>query len=535
MSARRITLVVSLGLLLWSCGAVCGQGLKGEYFTNMNLTGQPALTRVENVGFNWGGASPGAPIGADAFSVRWTGGVLPPESGDYIFGTRSDDGVRLWVGGEQIINNWGDHGATWNRSAKIHLDAGEPVGIRLEFYENGGDAVIELYWSGPGIEEQIIPASFLSTTIVVNVKARKPSPANGALSVLAPLLEWTAGDGAAFHNVYLGTSPNLTSADLVASRQYFTLYYHIQGLTPGTTYYWRVDEIEKDGVTIHTGNVWSFTMQAVTAYFPSPADGAVGVSVTPMLTWMPGTGATKHHVYFGASLDAVTQRTAPTDKGILADPNYAPGPLESMTTYYWRVDETIAGGGVQPGPVWKFTTCLPVDDFESYTDKLGSAIFDTWIDGLTNGLSGSTVGNVAAPFAERTIVHGGLQSMPLDYNNVNAPFYSEAQREFTSAQDWTAGGADTLVLYVRGRVANAAAPLYVALEDASKRVAVVTYPNATIATSGKWNEWRIPLSGFAGVSPAKIKKITLGLGDKSKPAKGGAGRIFVDDIGVIKP
>ena len=64
------------------------------------------------------------------------------------------------------------------------------------------------------------------------------------------------------------------------------------------------------------------------------------------------------------------------------------------------------------------------------------------------------------PFAEQKIVHGGKQSMPLDYNNVKSPFYSEAEREFAPAQDWTADGVDTLVLYVRGQRINKAAPLY---------------------------------------------------------------------------
>ena len=206
-----------------------------------------------------------------------------------------------------------------------------------------------------------------------------------------------------------------------------------------------------------------------------------------------------------------------------------------MTTYYWRVDEILVDGKVQAGPVWSFTTCLPVDDFESYTDDLGGAIFDTWIDGLTNGLSGSTVGNSTAPFAEQTVVHGGLQAMPLDYNNVNTPFYSEAEREFTSAQNWTVSGADTLELYIRGRVGNAPTQLYVAIEDASAKSASVAYPNTAITTSGKWTQWKIPLTDFAGVNPAKIKKIYIGLGDKSKPAKGGTGRLYIDDIGVIKP
>jgi hypothetical protein len=413
------------------------------------------------------------------------------------------------------------------------LQAGARVAIQLEYYENGGDAVIEFYWSGPGIDEQIIPALYLSPTGVANVKARNPKPASGALDVMAPLLEWSAGDRAAFHNVYLGTSPNLTEADLVSPRQYFTIYYHVLGLTPGSTYYWRVDEVEADGVTIHTGDVWTFTMQAMTAYYPAPADGAVGVAVSTMLTWMPGTGAAKHQVYFGTSRDAVAQGAASADKGSVPDAIFAPGALQDMTTYYWRVDETIAGGGVQPGPVWSFTTCLSIDDFENYTDNEGSRIYETWTDGWTNG-TGSQAGYANAPFAEQKIVHGGRQSMPLDFNNVKGPFYSEAEQEFPTARDWTAGGANTLVLFVCGRLANAPEKLYVAVEDASKHVAVVVHPNAKIATSGHWNEWQIPLSDFAGVNMAKAKKLIIGLGDRTAPAKGGTGRIFLDDIGAIK-
>ena len=303
-------------LLLASSGAAADQGLKGEYFANRNLVGQPVFTRIEAVNFNWLAASPGDPIGVDAFSVRWTGSLTPPESGNYTFGTRTDDGVRLWVAGEIVVDNWTDHGATMNRGKPIQLLAGEPVAIKLEYYENGGDAVMELYWSGPGIEEEMIPAAFLSPTIVVDLRARKPNPANGAVGVNAPLLGWTASEKAMFHNVYFGTSPVLTEADRVATMQALplTFYYHIPGLTPGTTYYWRVDEIEKDAVTTHIGAVWSFVAQAVTAYYPDPVDGATDTSVTPSLTWLTGAGAVKHQVYFSANRDAVVQGTAEAPK-----------------------------------------------------------------------------------------------------------------------------------------------------------------------------------------------------------------------------
>jgi hypothetical protein len=365
-------------------------------------------------------------------------------------------------------------------------------------------------------------------------KAINPSPADGSLAVAMPLLQWGAGDNALLHNVYVGTSPDLTEANLVASRQPFTMLYYVQGLQPGATYYWRVDEIEKDGTTVHTGDVWTFVAQALTAYYPTPADGAVDASPSGALTWLPGQAATKHHVYFGDSSDAVQQGAADVDKGEVTDPTFTPGALESLTTYYWRVDETVVGGEVKTGPVWSFTTCLPVDDFESYTDDEGSRIYETWIDGWTNG-TGSTVGNTQAPFAEQTIVHAGLQSMPLDYNNVNSPFYSEAEREFAATQDWTAGGVDTLILWVHGQAGNAPSQLYIAVEDASKKVSVAAYPDTTLMGAAQWIQWKIPLSSLGDVNLAKVKKLYIGVGDRTAPAAGGSGRIFLDDIELTKP
>jgi hypothetical protein len=111
---------------------------------------------------------------------------------------------------------------------------------------------------------------------------------------------------------------------------------------------------------------------------------------------------------------------------------------------------------VKAGPVWSFTTFLPVDDFESYTDEenRGTRIYETWLDGYVDGSSGSVVGNLDPPFAEQTIVRSGRQAMPFEYNNVGTPFFSEARVEFSPAADWTAGDIDTLVLHVRGQAVD---------------------------------------------------------------------------------
>jgi hypothetical protein len=363
--------------------------------------------------------------------------------------------------------------------------------------------------------------------------ATRPEPADGDIAVVTPLFRWKASRNAVLHDVYLGKTADLGSADLVGPRQPLAMFWYVPGLEPGVTYYWRVDEVEADGTTVHTGIVWSFTTQALTAYLPAPADGATDASPTLTLTWLPGQAAIKHHLYLSNERDAVSQGTAAADKGELTDPSFTPGALEAVTTYYWRVDEITPNTPIQTGPVWSFTTCLPVDDFESYTDDEGSRIYETWIDGWTNN-TGSTVGYTTAPFVEQTVVHNGKQSMPLDYNNVNSPFYSEAEREFTPVQDFTINDVSMLVLYVRGKPSNAPVPLSIGLEDASRHTALVVCPDAAALTTAKWTQWQIPLTDFAGVNAAKVSRLYIRIGDEGASAPGGAGQLYIDDIRVIK-
>ena len=156
----------------------------------------------------------------------------------------------------------------------------------------------------------------------------------------------------------------------------------------------------------------------------------------------------------GTDNDAVANGTAPVYT--VAGPSYQPASLQFGTTYYWKVNEVNAAAtpSTWESDVWSFTTreYAVVDDFESYNDD-DNRIYDTWIDGLSNN-NGSLVGYMAAPFAEQTIRHGGKQSMPLEYNNVKTPYYSEAERTWDTGQNWTGNGADTLVLYFQGRAVS---------------------------------------------------------------------------------
>ncbi len=283
-------------------------------------------------------------------------------------------------------------------------------------------------------------------------KATNPTPADGDLYVLAPMFQWTPGIGAVSHNLYVGTDPNLGPEDLVIAGLTTPAWWYMPGLVPGTTYYWRVDEVELDGVTVHTGDVWTFLAWPEMAFMPDPADGSNRVALAPDLTWLEGQVVQAHHVYFGTTKAAVAAGNTETDKGIFVDPNYNPGALEPLTTYFWRVDEIQPFDQLVTGDVWSFTTVLPVDDFESYTDQEGSLLYEFWVDGVTNG-TGSYVGYGTAPngtFGETVIVHTGFQSMPLTYDNTKTPYYSEVEYPFDGSQDWTVDDVNEIVLYVRG-------------------------------------------------------------------------------------
>lgn len=136
-------------------------GLTGSYFTNINLIGPPTLVRVDpTVNFNWDNSPPDPSIGMVTYSVRWTGYVRPPTTGVYTFYTVSDDGVRLWVNGLKTVDSWILQSPT-EHSGTRSLTAGVKYPITMEFYQNLGGSVAQLFWSGPSVPKDIIPSSAL--------------------------------------------------------------------------------------------------------------------------------------------------------------------------------------------------------------------------------------------------------------------------------------------------------------------------------------------------------------------------------------
>jgi len=273
-----------------------GGGIRGDYFRGMDLRNH-TLRRIDpQINFSWGDGEPDPSVGANNFSVRWTGEIEVAFTEKYTFYTNTDDGVRLWVDGKQLVNDWNDHGAEEN-SGTINLVAGQFYTVIMEYYENGGGAIAQLSWSSPSTPKQLIPQAAFSPP----VKARNPNPPNGATDVKhATILKWTAGDHAVSNQIYLGTDKEaVINADTGSPQYKGSIGVGAEKYDPGllewdTTYFWRIDEVnESDPNSPWTGNLWSFT----TANFPVIDDfeGYDNIHDQIWWAWKDGLGFAPHH------------------------------------------------------------------------------------------------------------------------------------------------------------------------------------------------------------------------------------------------
>jgi len=187
------------------------------------------------------------------------------------------------------------------------------------------------------------------------VQAMRPNPANGNLVTSTSVtLQWQPGVYAAKHDVYIGTSfedvnKAATSTPIIYKGRKDPNNYTVTNLTPGITYYWRIDEVnDLHPDKLWRGDIWSFRVIPSTAYNPSPSDGAKYMDPNVDLAWSPGAKAQSHKVYWGTThpLPLVATQTATT---------YAIPTLAYDTLYYWRIDE-VNGTSTWPGDEWEFRT-----------------------------------------------------------------------------------------------------------------------------------------------------------------------------------
>jgi len=322
--------------------------------------------------------------------VKWFWETTP--AGDLVF--RADNaggGTGLWWGNGILVpyaNEWTHVALTWDDGPAVeYINAEEVETGNITFRDSADATPMTIGCVGSTNNETFVgtidevriynhaltQAEIQTIMLGIFPTAFSPDPADGAIHEDTWItLSWQPGTSAVSHDVYLGenfddVNDATRDSDVFRGNQVTTFYIagfpgfaYPEGLVPGTTYYWRIDEVEADGTTVHKGYVWNFTVPPRKAYNPSPADGAKFIATEVTLSWMAGLRAKLHHVYFGEDPDVVGSAAGAPPQ---ASTTYRPGPLKSDATCYWRVDE-FDGGTTHTGDIWSFTTLpeIPVTD-----------------------------------------------------------------------------------------------------------------------------------------------------------------------------
>jgi len=259
------------------------------------------------------------------------------------------------------------------------------------------------------------------------------------------------------------------------------------------------------------------------AVYPSPANGATGVSTDSTLSWVEGSFATSRELWFGPA--GAMEKIEPTPEAA----GYDPGFLDYGQKYEWRVDE-IGPSGTVVGHTWTFTAgdFLAVENFESYAND--AAIAAAWVHNIEG---------YDYVFRETGTVNQGSRAMRFSYQNQFAPFMTEATRTFEAAQDWTRHGVSRLSLSFRGEQENVEQRLYVRVEDTSGASETVAHIVNYAVQTEFWRRWDIDLAELsdAGVDLTAVAKLTIGLGDGTESAQPGEdlNTIYVDHIRLCPP
>lgn len=264
-----------------------GDGLKGEYFDNADLTALKETRIDPRVSFNFGRGSPFPTIGANSFSVRWTGELLAPVTGSYRLSTTSDDGVRLWVNGQQLVNNWTNHSATTN-TGTIALTAGQRYAIKLEYFEQSGDAQIQLAWTVPGGARTVIPQSQLFSG--ATTQEPPPNPSDTTAPSAPTALSATATGSSSIDLSWAAASDNVAvtrylvfrGAAQVGTVNAPTVRFTETGLTASTAYSYSVKASDA------AGNIGAASSTASATTLAAPPPGSDPLASLPRVPWEGG-------------------------------------------------------------------------------------------------------------------------------------------------------------------------------------------------------------------------------------------------------
>lgn len=133
-----------------------GDGLQGEYYNGRDFTTRVLTRRDATINFDWHHENPVTGVSPEDFSVRWTGWLVPPASGRYVLHLTVDDGMRVWLDGRQLLNEWRGQSLS-SYTVPVELKAGQAYALRIDYCQYAWSTRALLAWERP---DQLTPASW---------------------------------------------------------------------------------------------------------------------------------------------------------------------------------------------------------------------------------------------------------------------------------------------------------------------------------------------------------------------------------------
>jgi len=326
-----------------------------------------------------------------------------------------------------------------------------------------------------------------------------PSPADGSLHLDTWVtLGWGSGDFAVSHDVYIGDNyDDVDNGTDDTFRGNQTLNFYVagfpgyafpDGLVPGTTYYWRIDEVnEADPNSPWKGNIWSFMIPPKTAYNPSPTDGTEFVEPDAALSWTAGYGAKLHTVYLGDNFEDINNATGGAPIGVTT---YSPGTLDLAKVYYWRIDE-FDGVATYKGDVWSFTTPGAVGSLNPVNGAVGVK--------MTTVLSWTSADNAASHEVylgtDKDAVHSATTASP-EYKGgkpMGSESYDPGKLAWNTTYYWRVDEVDSLGGLSKGPLWSFTTADFILIDD---------FEDYDAGDNQIWYAWHDGLGyGTAGTEP----------------------------------
>ncbi|HEX8919814.1 MAG TPA: PA14 domain-containing protein, partial [Chloroflexota bacterium] len=445
-------------------------GLTAQYFSDTTLTNLVCTRRDPDVNFSLGvGGWPGCGLASTGFSARWTGKVIPQYNETYTFYTLSDDGVRLWVNGQELVNNWTDHAPVEN-SGTITLTAGQAYDIKMEYYQNQGGATAALSWSSPSTSKQIVPATALQATSTTSNSSQSVDTyttyiQNDGLTLPSSQLNNTVQEGA-WGGTYL--------VDAVASKE----TYDPANNRVGCSYTWY------DGAAYATGQQASLTHGNPTQKGTDTAcSNYSGSLITKMSYDAYGNPVTSTDANnnTGCTANGVSATSCTTYGTVtLAQPTSAANALNQVTTTGY---DTSAAGGFG---LWPVSTTDPNNQTTTTTYDVLGRVSTIRLPGQTTGVPSTQLTYTFFPSCSgaQTVCYEVDAATRTDSATqvTQRRFYDGASR-LVETRTPAPGGMDTVAytLYdVSGRAYQTSSPYQVTAYTGAPDLAAYSLPDTSV-------------------------------------------------------